>query len=334
MTPWQYQKCAINDDNTMKFVTETRFDSMDEWNDYPHGWEVDFCATCPGDARSTMQQSAAPRLLITKGTFEAPTLQRGTTPNGMRTFALPLSPGRDIMWRGHRAMRGALLVFPDDRELHCTTAGPVSILTLSVADTLIAQCCDGPELDNSQFRNGGALSLLDTELNRLLHHVSVLGEFVAKYGNHRHAPSISRLLEEELLQNLCGQLLVLTTEAGRINPDKRYRVIRAALDFIDSRIRSPIRVSEVSRAVGVSTRTLQLCFRQHFGATPKQVIRTQQLRGIRRALQQADPSHDLVKDIAYAWGVWHLGQFSRDYRRLFGETPITTLQQHQPTRAS
>ena len=37
----------------------------------------------PAQVTPVRQCSRAPRLLITKGTFEAPTLQRGTTPNGM-----------------------------------------------------------------------------------------------------------------------------------------------------------------------------------------------------------------------------------------------------------
>jgi len=29
--------------------------------------------------------------------------------------------------------------------------------------------------------------------------------------------------------------------------------------------------------------------------------------------------------VANAWGFWHMGQFARDYRRLFGELPSDTL---------
>ena len=110
----------------MKYLTETRFSSMEEWNDHPHGWEVDFRATGPGEARSQLQQSDVPnRLVIATGTFEAPTLQRGTTPHGMRTFALPLSAGRHIMWRSQRAKRGAEEP-KGSGELTRTIAGPAN----------------------------------------------------------------------------------------------------------------------------------------------------------------------------------------------------------------
>ncbi|UCG61547.1 MAG: helix-turn-helix domain-containing protein [Candidatus Zixiibacteriota bacterium] len=32
-----------------------------------------------------------------------------------------------------------------------------------------------------------------------------------------------------------------------------------------------------------------------------------------------------IADVANHWGFWHMGQFSADYRRLFGELPLETL---------
>jgi AraC family ethanolamine operon transcriptional activator len=32
-----------------------------------------------------------------------------------------------------------------------------------------------------------------------------------------------------------------------------------------------------------------------------------------------------VADIAIRWGFWHMGQFARDYRAMFGELPSETL---------
>ncbi|WP_408635108.1 helix-turn-helix domain-containing protein [Oleiphilus messinensis] len=33
-----------------------------------------------------------------------------------------------------------------------------------------------------------------------------------------------------------------------------------------------------------------------------------------------------MADVAADWGFWHLSQFSKDYRQLFGERPSDTLQ--------
>jgi AraC family ethanolamine operon transcriptional activator len=39
----------------------------------------------------------------------------------------------------------------------------------------------------------------------------------------------------------------------------------------------------------------------------------------------AYPKFNRVKDIASAWGFWHLGHFCHDYKNMFGETPSKTL---------
>jgi len=34
----------------------------------------------------------------------------------------------------------------------------------------------------------------------------------------------------------------------------------------------------------------------------------------------------LFNQLANAWGIWHMGRFAADYRKLFGEVPSETLQ--------
>jgi AraC family ethanolamine operon transcriptional activator len=35
-----------------------------------------------------------------------------------------------------------------------------------------------------------------------------------------------------------------------------------------------------------------------------------------------------VKTVAFNWGFWHLGRFSAEYRRIFGELPSETRRNH------
>jgi AraC-like DNA-binding protein len=42
---------------------------------------------------------------------------------------------------------------------------------------------------------------------------------------------------------------------------------------------------------------------------------------------RADPTKSTITEIATEFGFWELGRFSLEYRRLFGESPSTTLRQ-------
>jgi AraC family ethanolamine operon transcriptional activator len=45
----------------------------------------------------------------------------------------------------------------------------------------------------------------------------------------------------------------------------------------------------------------------------------------RQVLSNAESEDTLVKTVALDHGFWHFGNFSQDYRKLFGETPSETL---------
>lgn len=101
----------------------------------------------------------------------------------------------------------------------------------------------------------------------------------------------------------------------------RRLLVARARDRIESTPQEPITVAELCDAVHVSRRTLQACFQDVLGLSPLAYLRAMRLNGARRALAAGAS----VTDAALDWGFWHLGQFSADYRRMFGELPSKTV---------
>ncbi|PIT71344.1 helix-turn-helix domain-containing protein [Limnohabitans sp. B9-3] len=81
---------------------------------------------------------------------------------------------------------------------------------------------------------------------------------------------------------------------------------------------------DICKRVGVSSRKLNYCFQEILGMSPMKYQRITRLNRTQQALKQAHDGQS-VFDIASRWGFWHMGQFSQDYKRLFGELPSTTL---------
>ena len=75
----------------------------------------------------------------------------------------------------------------------------------------------------------------------------------------------------------------------------------------------------------VSERTLEYAFRERFGQSPKTFTLTYRLNNVRKILRHADPDADRIYEIAGHYGFLHMGQFTSDYKRLFGELPSETL---------
>ena len=118
----------------------------------------------------------------------------------------------------------------------------------------------------------------------------------------------------------------LTAEAGSASALAVHpRVIRRAVEFIESHVAQPLTIAAVADAAGTSVRTLQAGFRRHLGISPIRFLRLARLRAARDELTAADPGLVTVADVARRWGFAHPSRFAADYRREFGEFPAETL---------
>jgi len=135
---------------------------------------------------------------------------------------------------------------------------------------------------------------------------------------HFRAGDLDNFLATEVLR------LIDQTPAERSapGPAQRTRICRRALEFIDTYAADAVSVADICQATGVSWSTLERAFRDYLGVTPKFYINALRLNQVRRELHGAEDT--FVADVANRWGFWHMGQFARDYRKMFGELPSQT----------
>ena len=119
-------------------------------------------------------------------------------------------------------------------------------------------------------------------------------------------------------------------ETSRFLPVASARVfaVISACRLIEREFPAALSLNELSRNAGVGARTLEYGFREVYGTTPRNFVRSLRLTRSRMALLRAR-SYTPINEIASAFGFKHMGQYSRDYRRWFGETPSMTLSRIQ-----
>jgi AraC family ethanolamine operon transcriptional activator len=106
---------------------------------------------------------------------------------------------------------------------------------------------------------------------------------------------------------------------------QRRVLMQRAEDCLRANISEPFSLQEFAKAVRTSVRMLEYHFRQIYGVTPAAWFRSMKLNAIHRELRQLHGADIRISDIAMRWGFLHLGRFSLEYRRLFGESPSDTL---------
>jgi AraC-like DNA-binding protein len=135
-----------------------------------------------------------------------------------------------------------------------------------------------------------------------------------------------RHLERLLLEGLLfGHQHNYTDDLLRWERPAPRRIVAEAMSFLEERFPHPCSVSEVARAVGVSVRSLQEGFKRDIGVPPMTYLQTVRLRHTHKMLLEASPETTSVSEIAQGCGFTHLGRFSDQYRRRFGESPSVTL---------
>jgi transcriptional regulator GlxA family with amidase domain len=87
-------------------------------------------------------------------------------------------------------------------------------------------------------------------------------------------------------------------------------------------------IAAIAAKVGVSTRSLQIAFRQYRGVGPRQILEDFRLDAAHARLFAAAPG-DNVTRIAFDCGITHLGRFATRYRARFGESPLATLRRRR-----
>ncbi|GAA0673460.1 AraC family transcriptional regulator [Streptomyces thermocarboxydovorans] len=138
-------------------------------------------------------------------------------------------------------------------------------------------------------------------------------------------PLLSARIEELVMTGLLvGQPHNYSELLHRMRQPARPRAVKHAIDLIEQQPDYAWSLADLTRATGVSARTLQEGFRRYVGMTPTAYLREARLQRVHADL--TNPSaHTSVSEAAYRWGFAHLGRFAIAYRRKFGESPSETL---------
>jgi AraC-like DNA-binding protein len=105
----------------------------------------------------------------------------------------------------------------------------------------------------------------------------------------------------------------------------RRPVARRAEEFMHAHLQEPITLHQICTAARASERTVEYAFNELYGMGAKKFLRLLRLNRARRVLRSPEAKFVAIHEIAQSCGFWHMGHFSTNYRRLFGESPTQTL---------
>jgi AraC family transcriptional regulator, ethanolamine operon transcriptional activator len=305
---------------------------IDEYAAAQAGWALRYEQLSPGRFAGEFCHVQLPGVRLVRESASRQVRQTGQIGTDTVGFALAATLPGEAFFHGQALDADTLMVGPGD-DLDMTTPDGYEHFGIVVDRGLLAELWAG--LYQKPWSPWLDLQLVVRARPGMAGHVR---------GLHRQvldtlAASPALLEEPRAVLHLRDALLIEWIEAipSRVDTsalegiEARRRLVARACEWVLDRRDDPPTILRVCTEIGSSPRKLDHCFRDVLGISPSRYLRAVRLNGARRELKGRMSRHgdDTVHDIAARWGFWHMGAFSADYKRQFGECPSATVERRR-----
>lgn len=282
------------------------------------GFELGFRQLDKGDPTVEATALVGKNVAATKMRFNCGFHQMGLPPAKMVTFGIPLVGLKN--WFGREYRTSSILPFNHAGGIDGVSVQGFEAMTISTSADYLADVAN-------TFRVSVPNWLLDPKPDFFIdrgkfteHFRKLLNELLSD-----PAAELGQEFEDELVYTLLQASQNRRAQNDRSSYRQRARALDRALAYIADHQQEAITVRTMCSETLVPVRTLNRAFNERFGIGPKAYVNRSRLSAVREELLRSPPETKII-DIANRWGFWHLGQFARDYRALFGELPSQTAE--------
>ena len=308
------------------FFLHQQFNDFEAFCENIRHWDLDYYQLDRGTFSSELLMFGNASTIFTWAKLGRHMLQKGGIPAGLISFGVLADPNINIHWRNHDIVGDKLLIFPPGGEMYSITQSDFDVFALSLTEETLERACHSLELlDFKKLVDGN--EVFNCHPQSMLRLRQWLKKTALEFANGVPVTGSNQLqqLEEELARQLVATLAESKGPVFKPVMRRRDAALKIALDFIVESDRPVTSVRELCSIANVSERTLEYAFRERFGQSPKTFTLTHRLNNVRKMLICANHDVDRICEIAGHHGFFHMGQFTSDYKRLFGELPSVSL---------
>ena len=311
-------------------LSANRFESLEAMASSLRDWDLEFRPMAADTAPTDLIQVWLGPIMITHLSTECRHAHLGASPANAYSFALLADADQTVRWCGESLGTDRIPLFAPMEDFAASVSGRFSVYTLSVDPEWLSQTAAWDQMLTKHGRAGELRKrLLQPDPSAIAHLRSVVSTACRELRSLASLAPGNTSLGSHLVNDIASALTTTIASSKKqsknITSAARLRAVRRALAYVHDRQKHALTLDEICKTAQVSERTLQRAFLEHFGITPKSYIQTIRLNGVRAELLDHAPSEIRVRDAAAKWGFWHMGEFSRVYRQLYGETPSHTL---------
>jgi AraC family ethanolamine operon transcriptional activator len=251
----------------------------------------------------------------------------GDSPPGTISIGVPLTRPLSLHWHGYSLTLEDALLQKSSSGIDFLRRGdfPLALVTINI-DSLLrtAEITDRPEIASVVLDSTRAIRPDEKATERFRFSLQHLFAFVERNPAPFLTPGIETAIEQDFL-SLSLDLLDSRSDRTPLRPAARHGYIKRAEELLLECPDLPLAIPDLCERLHISERTLRYGFQEYFGMSPAAYLKIHRLNGVRKQLKADAGEGATVSDIATRWGFWHMGQFAKDYKEMFGECPSETL---------
>ena len=281
----------------------------------------------PGKYQAKLTRIDMHQLWMHRAAISQPLVAQVAAPKDRTSIHFLADAYHPPIWQnGVELLPGVIVLCSPGAEHYCRTSTGVCWGSMSLTSSDLAVA--GRALVDYELTASAVMQVIRPPphlMSRLLNLHEAAGQLAATIPDNLAHPEVCRAMEHELVHVMVRCLTEGLTVGGDTPRPQRQLVMRRFEQFLEENPDRSVYMAELCAAIGVSGRTLRLRCEEHLGMGPSKYLWLRRMNIARRKLAMSDPTAAKVTTIALDCGFGELGRFAVAYRKLFGESPSTTL---------
>ena len=287
---------------------------------YSKQWNLEHTKMEKGLFKGNISAVHTPRIQLSSVYYSQSFMSKGDFPDGCIVLIYAPNNAR-YNFQNRTIQANEIIVLTKGDEIDILTVGEIEVRTLVIEAQLFYQTFyeffdDTPHKvikDKRFFIKPDMLSVFHQTVDLWKTYLT------KKYPTLNEKPPYNKI-EPEILHQLFN--CIISTPFVKKRKKFQTKTIR---DLLHENIDQPIDISNLTSILNISESQLYHAFRKDYGMTPKKYLQYLRFHAVKKELLLAHPHSNTVSQIAEKYDFSHMGHFSSEYKKRFGQTPSQTL---------
>jgi AraC family transcriptional regulator, ethanolamine operon transcriptional activator len=311
------------------FFFKHTFDEIEKVTETVRGWELEFFQLDKGKFYGDFMQAGNKSVILTYFKSNRKIEMRGKAPKEMITFGIPMLNSTLIIWQEHTIREKRVQTYKPNVKLNAITPPGFETFTISISEKLFDELVKTTDDDDNIYINieNESLKCDEENIDRMHKFLERFSDTINDKKSVLSDDQLQRIFEIEIPERLIE--LISSGIPVKLKPSSTQKkvALQKFIEYVNEFSDDRLTVLDFCQRTSVSKRTLEIAVQDRFNTSPKKYLNAYRLNNVKKELRKLSPSSTKIVDIANKHGFWHMGQFAKDYKLMFGELPSKTLSQ-------